>query len=164
MKINVNLLVFLIAIPLLFACKEEQPKNIEQEDEIFTEVKERDQFMESERVAFLTRQLELTPDEAEIFWPIFNQYIDIKKDLWEQHKLLLYKTRGNHNLTDQIAKETLDSLFSTQEAILKNEKHLTSELLKSLSPQKVLKIQHAEHRFKRHLLRQVRGERRRGGR
>ncbi|MDD2563570.1 MAG: hypothetical protein PHU27_05085 [Salinivirgaceae bacterium] len=164
MKINFNLIVFLIAIPLLFACKEEQPMDIEQEDEIFTEFKERDQFMESERVAFLTRQLELTPDEAELFWPVFNQYIDIKNDLWEQHKLLLHNTRRYQSLTDQIAKETLDSLFSTQEAILANEKHLTSELLKTLSPQKVLKIQHAEHRFKRHLLRQVRGGRRQRGR
>jgi hypothetical protein len=34
-----------------------------------------EEAMESIKVAFLTRQLALTPEEAQKFWPVYNQYI-----------------------------------------------------------------------------------------
>jgi hypothetical protein len=42
------------------------------------------QNIEALRVAFLTKQLELTPDEAKKFWPIHDEYeADIKKTMQE---------------------------------------------------------------------------------
>jgi Spy/CpxP family protein refolding chaperone len=39
-----------------------------------------DNAIESLKIAFLTKQLDLTPDEAQKFWPVYNQYtIELKK-------------------------------------------------------------------------------------
>jgi Spy/CpxP family protein refolding chaperone len=36
--------------------------------------------IESLKIAFLTKQLDLTPDEAQKFWPVYNQYtMELKK-------------------------------------------------------------------------------------
>ena len=32
------------------------------------------QNIEALKIAFISRQLELTPDEAQVFWPVYNQY------------------------------------------------------------------------------------------
>ena len=32
--------------------------------------------LEAQRVAFITQRLNLTPEEAQQFWPIFNQYTE----------------------------------------------------------------------------------------
>jgi len=30
--------------------------------------------IEAQRVAFITQELDLTPDEAKVFWPVYNEY------------------------------------------------------------------------------------------
>ena len=35
---------------------------------------ERREKMEAQKIAFITKQLELTPDEAKVFWPVYNEY------------------------------------------------------------------------------------------
>ena len=42
--------------------------------------------MMSERVAFLTMEMNLTPEEAQVFWPIYNQ-IHTEKDKAMQAKV-----------------------------------------------------------------------------
>ena len=32
--------------------------------------------LEAQKVAFITQRLNLTPEEAQLFWPIFNQYTE----------------------------------------------------------------------------------------
>src|SRR5665647_2408453 len=39
------------------------------------------QRIDAQKVAFFTDQLQLTPDEARIFWPIYNQYNTQKEEL-----------------------------------------------------------------------------------
>jgi len=41
--------------------------------------------IESIKIAFLTKQLELTPEEAQKFWPIYNQYAAELKKMRKDH-------------------------------------------------------------------------------
>ena len=42
--------------------------------------------IEVQKIAFITKQLDLTPEEAQKFWPVYNQFSDAKKQLHKQHK------------------------------------------------------------------------------
>lgn len=39
--------------------------------------------IESEKIAYITKELKLTPSEAEVFFPIYNQY---NKEMWDLKK------------------------------------------------------------------------------
>ncbi len=50
--------------------------------------KEARERIEAQRIAFITDQLHLTPDEAARFWPIYNEYKDGLKDLRDEFERL----------------------------------------------------------------------------
>ena len=150
--------VFISIIAVIFAmsCANNQPVD-ETENDISCPAKheEREKFIEAERVAFLTRELELSADEAKVFWPVFYSYTTQRNTLWKTQRQLYLKTRSDSALSRELALETLDSLFIVQEQALQNDKELKQNLLEILPAEKVLKLFHAERRFKRHLLKQI---------
>ena len=42
---------------------------------------ERKENIEAMKIGFLTKKLDLTPEEAQKFWPVYNQYSDKMKEL-----------------------------------------------------------------------------------
>jgi len=45
----------------------------------------REDQLESLKIAFITKQLRLSPDESKCFWPVFNQYMGEMKALRKSH-------------------------------------------------------------------------------
>lgn len=50
-----------------------------------TDPKVRDK-VNAARIAYLTDQLALTPDEAEKFWPIYNEFLEKRKTLRKEYR------------------------------------------------------------------------------
>lgn len=113
------------------------------------------------KVAFITNELNLTPTEAEKFWPIFNAFEE------KQHGIRKNKLKGfldrNDNDLDKISEKEAATLIADME---KNEeelyglrkKFITS--LKGIIPSvKILKLKKAEENFSRKLLRQYKEKR-----
>lgn len=111
----------------------------------------------TEKVAFLTSKMELTPAEAEKFWPVYNQ---LEKERWEAQKSrrdLEDKVRdAEENLSEnEITKLTRDFAGSMQ----KEGDLMTSyneKFLKVLPPKKVLKLYKAENEFRMNMIRKYR--------
>jgi hypothetical protein len=153
-----KLKIYISIIALFFAmsCANDQPvEEPEYDISCPAQREEREKFLEAERVAFLTRELELSADEAKVFWPVFDSYTTQRNTLWKTQRQLYFKTRSDSTLSRELALETLDSLFFVQEQMLQNDKELMQNLLEILPAEKVLKLFHAERRFKRHLLKQI---------
>jgi hypothetical protein len=120
------------------------------------------------KTAFITDRLELTPLEAENFWPVYNQY---EKDLHElqvteRMKLLgrILENGGVDKLSNEEADRLLTKLLKLQTDIQHIEVEKFKALKKIIPAQKVLKLLKAEEQFKRELfkmLREKRHERRR---
>ncbi|MEO7312752.1 MAG: hypothetical protein ABIX01_20380 [Chitinophagaceae bacterium] len=47
---------------------------------------ENENAIETLKIAFLTKQLNLTPEEAQQFWPVYNQYSQERKKLHRESK------------------------------------------------------------------------------
>ncbi len=122
----------------------------------FGQAMNRKEQLESQKVAFITKQLNLGVEEAQKFWPVYNELQQKKNKIKVRKKQILKKlSNKNEALKDAELTELLDSYISLQleEAKLANIYH---EKFKSVLPiRKVAKYYRAEERFKRILLQQV---------
>jgi Spy/CpxP family protein refolding chaperone len=119
--------------------------------------------IESAKIGFITRELQLTPDEAKAFWPIYNAMeAELKKANRDPLREGLKTVRGEggiDNLSDAQARELLaeiDKVGSEREAIRRT---YQKEFLKVLPPQKVLKLHVAERKFKQEVMERLRDAR-----
>jgi len=112
------------------------------------------------KTAYITEHLDLTPQEAEKFWPVYNAYekqiyklkvLNIK----DQRKQIVDKG-GIEEISNEEADQIIDKLMKNEQAILKVKKDLFNNLEKVLSSKKLLKLYSSEHDFNRKLLSEYR--------
>lgn len=117
--------------------------------------------LRAERVAFFTEKLQLTSQEAEKFWPVFNDY-DNRKDKLNNEKrtLALYIERNSDNMSQQEIDESLSKYMAIQQKEYELGKEFHEKFLAILSPRKVLKLYVAENQFRQHLLERLKEQRR----
>lgn len=118
---------------------------------------ERMEKYRAEKVSFLTSRLDLTPSEAEKFWPVYNQ---MDKERWDAQKMrrnLENKvSEAEESLSDnEIIKLTREYAGSLQQegTLMTN---YNEKLLKVLPPKKVLKLYKAENEFRMNMIRKYR--------
>ena len=105
--------------------------------------------IEAARIAYITDQLQLTPGEAEKFWPIYREFAERRREIRQQMR----ETRNaNPNQTDQ---EAVDQQFKMKQQELDLEKDYSGRLLKVISAQKLRSLPQAERKFRQMILDQI---------
>jgi hypothetical protein len=110
--------------------------------------------IQAARVAYITDQLALTPEEAEKFWPIYREFSEKRRGLRQQ----LQSTKANPDpkkTTEQNEKALVDQQFEIKQQELNLEKDYSSRLLKVISAQKLRTLPDAERRFRQMILEQI---------
>ena len=124
-------------------------------------LKEKRDQIKAMKVAFLTSELNLTSDEAEKFWPVYNAYDDKQFELRHQ-KMKTYARKLNDgsldNMSDREALAFLNQIESTDEEQYVIRKKFNSALRNILPPTKILKLRKSEVDFDRKLLKQYRNK------
>jgi len=118
-----------------------------------------------QRIAFFTEKLGLTTEEAEAFWPVYNEYSEKKNNLSQKRRdLSLSIIDQNEAINEEKAENNLRQYVAYQE----KEHDLFMEYhqkFKAILPdEKVLKLYIAELQFKQFLLNEIRGGGRHGWR
>ncbi|MCR8668563.1 sensor of ECF-type sigma factor [Aestuariibaculum sp. M13] len=104
------------------------------------------------KIPFISERLNLTPDEAEKFWPIYNDYEEVSSKIRNDIHGIQYKIKKNINdLSNEKAKELLDKLSASERKRIDVDDKLNRDLLKFLPPKKVLILKGAEKEFKKRL-------------
>ena len=120
--------------------------------------KKREQI-KSLKVAFITNELNLTPDEATKFWPLYNAYEDKQRDIKKQ-KLNGYLQRMDDDSFDKLsykdATAMLAQMESTEEELFQAKKKFVTSLKGVITTVKILKLKKTEENFNRKLLQQYR--------
>ena len=112
--------------------------------------------IEKMKIAFFTKELDLTTEESEKFWPIYNE---LSKELREERKVQRKNAKEleekSETLTDNDFKVKTDAIFESEskEAMLKKE--YTSKIASVIGYKKAAKILSLEHRFRRELLNKI---------
>jgi Spy/CpxP family protein refolding chaperone len=120
--------------------------------------KEKLEKIQSMKISFLTKELDLTVTESQAFWPVYNEYQQKKSAISDNKAEILKKImKGYKDIPDKDAIALADELVSLeqQEAALLQE--YNQKFKKVLSPQKVLKLYLSENKFKLELLKEIKG-------
>ncbi len=105
--------------------------------------------IETLKSRFLTRQMQLTPQEARLFWPLYDEYTAKQNKLREQRDELTPESpEAFDKMTDEEINTMIDDRLQQAETALKDRKKFINDLREILPPRKVAMFLRAEHRFK----------------
>jgi Spy/CpxP family protein refolding chaperone len=128
---------------------------------------DRKEKFESMKIGFITQRLDLTPEEAQKFWPLYNKYSDELEKLRKDRMNNLMNTRDNFdNMSDADIEKAVDNEIAFRSADVDIMKKYNPQFKKVLPIRKVAKLYKAEEEFKRKLvemIRERRGEQHRQG-
>ena len=112
--------------------------------------------MESVKIAFLTTEIGLTPEEAQVFWPVYNL---ISKEKFESQKKVrtayasLKKALAEGTASDEEINKLLDDYIAAKQACNRNGEADADKYRKVLPDKKVAKLYVAEENFRRQHIR-----------
>jgi len=123
---------------------------------VYSQTDDTEKALKAEKVAFLTKKLDLTQDEAKKFWPLYDEYWGKKlKILNDRRKLADDFIQNINNITDKEAVDYANRYVESQ----KREAELIAEynklLLQILPPKKVMLLYQSNYEFKNYLLQKV---------
>lgn len=107
--------------------------------------------IESARIALITERLELTPEQAEKFWPLYREYSEKRREL-RQEFIAARQSVDQHNMTDEESKRLLDKGLELKERQLNIDRTYVDRLNRVISSQQLLQLRNAEDDFRRMLL------------
>lgn len=105
------------------------------------------------KVSFITERLELTQEEAQKFWPIYNAYEDeTSKIKHEDLRKISWEIKENiETLSNERAIELLNQIEKTTNKLHEEEVNLNKSLKKFIPAKKIILLKIAEEDFKRKL-------------
>lgn len=113
--------------------------------------------MQAERVSFLTTKLELTIDEAQKFWPVYNEYLKKREEMMWGRRERFNKDFSPEQITDEDMKKMLNEMLDQEIKLAQLKKEYYTKIQEVLPVRKVMRLQRAEQDFMNHMLNQIRG-------
>ncbi len=123
---------------------------------------ERREEIETMKIGFITKKLDLSSEEAKTFWPVYNKFQDELEAIRKQRRNDMRDFRENFKeLNDKEAEKLIDNEIASRQKELDVMKSYHLQFKKILPVKKVLLLYRSEEDFKRELLDRLRD--RKGG-
>ncbi|PCJ93388.1 MAG: hypothetical protein COA50_13935 [Flavobacteriaceae bacterium] len=114
------------------------------------------------KVAFYTEQLDLSSKEAQLFWPLYNEYEKKNLALHRREHREIRKQMKNPDLTEKEAANLLQEYLTIEEKEEELDKAFYLKIKNVISARKTILLISAEENFKKRLIRQY--QKKHGGR
>ncbi len=145
MEIKKHLVVILLLLatvaPSAFAQNNTEDQKREQHEKI-----------EAARIAHITSKLNLSPEQAQKFWPVYNEFSGKRDALRKKHREIMHAVRAKEPTAAE-AQQAIDHHLKTEreEAVLAEE-YYGNKFKSVLNSVQMLKLMQAEYEFKKMLL------------
>lgn len=118
--------------------------------------------LQAMKVAFITNALQLTAEESQTFWPLYNEYATEQKRIRREYRA----GKQMMLMTDEELEQQLERNLKMEEELLQLKRNFVNELKEVLPVRKIAMLNNAENKFKEEILKQIRQrqENRRGRR
>jgi hypothetical protein len=148
----------LIAISLLMAALFTAPLQLRaQEDDMPPLSEERIKEIKAQKTAYLTTKLGLTSEEAQRFWPVYNEFDEAREKLRREMREVMRTGRSSGEpMTEAAAEQLLARGLSIRERELALERTYKDRFVKVIGAVKTLELHKAERDFQREVLRRYR--------
>lgn len=144
---KIILLFILVAISLTGANAQEK-KDGNDRDDMFAKIK-------AEKISYFTSKLDLTPAEAQAFWPVYNEYEKKRFDILRQiHEFERMPDEKFATLSDPEIEKLTEKYIQSFEDQAKLLREYNTQFLKILPNKKVLLLYRTENAFRAHLIRE----------
>jgi len=113
----------------------------------------KDDKIDKLKIAFITTELNLTVDEAEKFWPIYNECEGKIKEIRKANRAIEKEIQdGYDEMTNEDAKKKMATIFENDAKEVALRKEYGEKFSKLLGDKRALKLLSLEHEFKKELL------------
>lgn len=110
--------------------------------------------LQAARIAFITTRINLKPEQAEKFWPIFNEYNEKREATM---RAIAELNRGTESISEDQAKERIKKRFELQQALLNEEQQFVQKVSGVLTAKQILMLNNIAKDFTRQLYQRQRG-------
>lgn len=111
--------------------------------------------LENAKIAFITTRVSLTQDQAQKFWPLYNEFSDRRRELNRGGRLL--RRDVTDGLSDQQLRDNFTQSFSLRQQELNLEKEYFEKFQKVISLRQVAQLFVAERDFTKEVIKRVAG-------
>lgn len=113
--------------------------------------------IEAARIALISERLDLSPEQAERFWPIYREFGNQRKELSREFDMARRKFDPNQ-ATEEENKKMLEMATRVKEQQLNLEKEYSQRILDVITTRQLNNLRKAESDFKEMLLKRIRAE------
>jgi hypothetical protein len=117
---------------------------------------ERYEKIQNYKISFLTGKLNLSPEQAQKFWPLYNQYEEQRNKM--RHQTRISREDKLATIPEQELREKLQERLTAQQAILDLEKQYMDRFLKVITARQLAMLYRGEEEFPRILLEKFHSE------
>lgn len=113
--------------------------------------------IEAAKIALITERLDLTPEQAERFWPIYREFGNKRRDIrrdFDQAR----KTFDPNTASEEENKRMLEMASKVKQNQLNLEQEYSQRILKVITTRQLNNLRKAESDFKEMLLRRIRAQ------
>lgn len=115
-------------------------------------------MIKAQKVAFITEKLQLTVEEAQQFWPVYNEKNKKSDEIDNQIRTIIKNYQKNKETLSNTELETMsDKLMELEASESKLDAEYYQKYKKVLPIRKILELNQAEREFKHELLKQLKG-------
>jgi len=108
--------------------------------------------IKAQKVAFITNQLNLTVEESQQFWPIYNAFEAKVHDMRRNDLKDVREAMENDDLSDNEAQKLLDKFMTVEDKMHEAKKQLVRDLSNVLPAKKIIALKATEDAFNRKLM------------
>jgi Spy/CpxP family protein refolding chaperone len=149
-----NIKIFTLLLLFLSIASYSQPGKFKEK------LQQKKEQVKSMKIAYITSELDLTPDEAAKFWPLYNEFEEKQREI-RQEKIKNYMDRSQNSdkLSEKEATTLINQMETAEEELHQLRKKFIGNLKGVLPATKILKLKKAEDEFSKKLLQQYRDKR-----
>ena len=114
---------------------------------------ERGEKIDAARAAFLTDKMNLTQEQSQKFWPLYNEYDAKRKEL--RHKGKPFKGKDLETMSDAQIKDQMNVMFETRQKELNLDKDYADKFQKVISVRQLAAMYKGEREFMKVLLKKL---------
>ncbi len=116
--------------------------------------KRKEQF-KAERVGFITSKLQLTVEEAQRFWPLYNEYDAEREKIQDRRRAIMHQCFNNSVISDAEAEKISNEMIQLTYKEAKLIEEYTKKFQIAISPSKTLRLDCVEHEFRNKLIKRI---------
>jgi len=114
---------------------------------------ERLQKIQNAKIAYLTERLNLEPEQAQLFWPVYNQYEKEKNEL--RHKSRVFRDENLEAMSEEEIRAGLNKRLEIKQREVSLEKQYMSSFLKVINSRQLAILYRSEREFTQMLLKKL---------